>query len=417
MKKGLSATLAALLCTATCMFGLVGCGHKHTFSEKWSSDDTYHWHEATCEHSDERSEYGEHTMESVTLEDYRATVTMCSVCGYSENDVTSQLVNEETFSSQIDTEITTNFRYTYKTVARETGAVLEEHVEQYDGNCYVSQTGVYHIGYNVYMKSPYIEGLYEEDRPATITAEQRVKSVFSSMLTKFEHIVSEELDFSYFHWSDQHYLGAETAYFVDLNKVKSNSVFRSSDWFALRFENGVLKEIESGSVSSNNYLHISTMEVGAAQIELPWDGDAPTIDVNGSSGLYYKMIEGDEYIVYNFYKDDVESGVDYVIVADTCNGKPVTAIRSGLFSNGGIYLGGIVIPTSITRFESEAFKFTTFRSIYYMGTEEQWNAISGLSLSGVESVYGLTVYYYSENAPTAEGNYWHYAEGVPTVWE
>ena len=26
--------------------------HQHTFSEEWSSDETYHWHEATCEHTD-----------------------------------------------------------------------------------------------------------------------------------------------------------------------------------------------------------------------------------------------------------------------------------------------------------------------------------------------------------------------------
>ena len=28
----------------------------------------------------------------------------------------------------------------------------------------------------------------------------------------------------------------------------------------------------------------------------------------------------------------------------------------------------------------------------------------------------LTVYYLSENAPETEGNFWHYVDGVPTVW-
>ena len=35
---------------------LAGCNpeiHVHTFDRNWSSDETNHWHKATCEHSDE----------------------------------------------------------------------------------------------------------------------------------------------------------------------------------------------------------------------------------------------------------------------------------------------------------------------------------------------------------------------------
>ena len=76
-----------------------------------------------------------------------------------------------------------------------------------------------------------------------------------------------------------------------------------------------------------------------------------------------------------------------------------------------------MIPTTVTKFGSGAFNHTYIKNIYYMGTEDQWNAISGLNLSGMNTVYNLTVYYYSETAPTATGDYWHYVEGVPTVWE
>ncbi len=51
---------------------LAGCGgnnnpddpddHQHTFSEKWTTDDTYHWHKATCGH-DVVSDKGEHVDE------------------------------------------------------------------------------------------------------------------------------------------------------------------------------------------------------------------------------------------------------------------------------------------------------------------------------------------------------------------
>ncbi len=34
--------------------------HEHAFSESWSSNETHHWHEATCEHTTEKKNYGEH---------------------------------------------------------------------------------------------------------------------------------------------------------------------------------------------------------------------------------------------------------------------------------------------------------------------------------------------------------------------
>ena len=48
---------------------LTSCGpqeeaHTHTFAEEWTSDDTHHWHAATCEHSGERDSYAEHTWDS-----------------------------------------------------------------------------------------------------------------------------------------------------------------------------------------------------------------------------------------------------------------------------------------------------------------------------------------------------------------
>ncbi len=85
--------IAALL-AVTLVFVLFSCDdapHVHTFSEDWSSDETYHWHKATCEHTEEVSGKAEHTFEEVTV---ASTCTkegkkskVCSVCGY-EKDVT-----------------------------------------------------------------------------------------------------------------------------------------------------------------------------------------------------------------------------------------------------------------------------------------------------------------------------------------
>ncbi len=63
-----------LLC-AIAMLGacLAGCGHEHTYSDKWSSDASNHWHAATCEHKDEVKDKAGHTFG----EDGK-----CTVCGY-----------------------------------------------------------------------------------------------------------------------------------------------------------------------------------------------------------------------------------------------------------------------------------------------------------------------------------------------
>lgn len=54
--------------------------HEHTFSNDWSNDTQYHWHAATCEHSDEVSQKGAH-------EDLNNDGA-CDVCGFSSHEHT-----------------------------------------------------------------------------------------------------------------------------------------------------------------------------------------------------------------------------------------------------------------------------------------------------------------------------------------
>ena len=76
MKKVLS--LIALMLALTVGLSLAACGdkpqtddHTHTFETAWTTDATYHWHKATCEHTGEVSEKAEHTFVN----------GVCSVCG------------------------------------------------------------------------------------------------------------------------------------------------------------------------------------------------------------------------------------------------------------------------------------------------------------------------------------------------
>jgi len=52
--------------------------------------------------------------------------------------------------------------------------------------------------------------------------------------------------------------------------------------------------------------------------------------------------------------------------------------------------------------------------VFYAGSAADWS-----SITVGEDNYQLTSatrYFYSEEEPTESGNYWHYVDGVPTVW-
>ncbi len=101
MKKILL-TILSVICAVSMSIGIVGCGssdngnkddngdktqHTHTYSTTYSSDDTYHWLAATCEHTDLVDKKGEHTYDEPVLnDDGTMYVYTCTVCGRTENE-------------------------------------------------------------------------------------------------------------------------------------------------------------------------------------------------------------------------------------------------------------------------------------------------------------------------------------------
>ena len=76
----------------------------------------------------------------------------------------------------------------------------------------------------------------------------------------------------------------------------------------------------------------------------------------------------------------------------------------------------VVIPASVTLIKDAAFDDTrAMTAVYFGGTQAQWDAIT------FENKYDFYLrdakkYFYSDSAPSGEGDFWHYVDGVPTPW-
>lgn len=101
MKKQLLTSLMAL----TMMVSMTSCGHEHTYDSVWTNDETYHWHAATCNHSDEVSDKAEHSWDdgvvqkSPTEQDFGEKLLTCSVCQATKVVQIDKLEHVHTFAT------------------------------------------------------------------------------------------------------------------------------------------------------------------------------------------------------------------------------------------------------------------------------------------------------------------------------
>ena len=94
-------------------------------------------------------------------------------------------------------------------------------------------------------------------------------------------------------------------------------------------------------------------------------------------------------------------------------GDSVTNIGEGAFEDCE-NLTNVVLPVSVTSIGGYVFNGSRLTDVYYKGTEEEWKKISIDPNNSY--LTDAKRYYYSETKPTVDGNWWHYVDGVVTVW-
>ena len=78
--------------------------HVHIFAEEWTSDETYHWHSATCGHdvtdSKAAHSFGDWTVTKAATEEAEGSKERsCSVCGYTATEVIEKLAHTHKFAT------------------------------------------------------------------------------------------------------------------------------------------------------------------------------------------------------------------------------------------------------------------------------------------------------------------------------
>lgn len=139
---------------------------------------------------------------------------------------------------------------------------------------------------------------------------------------------------------------------------------------------------------------------------------------NSVTSIGYQAFSNCDSLTIVTIPNSVTSIGDYAFC--NCNNLTSVTIGNSVTSIGDYAfrecnnLTEIVIPNSVTSIGSAAF-CGNLTSVYYMGNTEQWSEIAISSFN--YNLTNATRYYYNETEPTEEGNYWHYVDGVVTIWE
>ena len=81
-------------------------------------------------------------------------------------------------------------------------------------------------------------------------------------------------------------------------------------------------------------------------------------------------------------------------------------------------LTDIYLSSTLEKLDSQSFSgCKSLSRIFYEGTDAMFTKLLDLEAYHLSYYFSnASVYYYSEQAPTDRGNFWHYADGIPTIW-
>ncbi len=184
---------------------------------------------------------------------------------------------------------------------------------------------------------------------------------------------------------------------------------------SITYKNTIYSVTSIGNYAFSGCSSLTSVVIGDSVTIIGYDafsGCSSLANISVSeNNVNYTSIDG------NLYSKDGTTLLQYAI------GKAATefVIPDGVMSIGEYAfrncssLTSVVIGDSVTSIGVSAFVWcSSLTEVYYHGAESEWNKIS-ISWDN-DNLTSATRYYYGEEEPTEEGNYWHYVNSVITVW-
>ena len=155
------------------------------------------------------------------------------------------------------------------------------------------------------------------------------------------------------------------------------------------------------------------------EIDFYYDGDWFTfnkLERANADGMPYNHSGGNIYFL-DENGSILHNGKRYSLQKDIILPEGINNLICGIF-RGFNRVESLYIPASVTEFNGGwQFFNSSFKKIYYGGTQEAWNSINKNEEDSNKALKDMTIYFYSEDTPSTDGNYWHYVDGVITIWE
>ena len=464
MKKRKIAVLIGLFACALLALGLAACQpeHQHTFSEEWAFDATHHWHEATCEHSEETEGKAEHTWDGGTVTT-AATCTeagektyTCTVCSATKTEAIAA-----TGHSYAE-EWTIIPTHHWRVANCEHGDMITDYgTHTYvNGDCILCGYTYVSLGLQYTLSD---DGTYytltgtgtNTDTDVVVPAEHEglpVKAIGDNALEGNTAITSIILQ-------------------DGIERIGEGAFKNCTALISIHIPDSVQ------SMAGYTFRGCSALE----SIELPAMTDIDTLRMFESCTSLKSVVLGEGVESLGYYMFSACRSLERVelpsslrrirmLAFQTCGALTEITLPEGLVEIGDSAFRGcqglkeVVIPDSVTLLDDESFLFCTtmtkvvvgegvesigreafmqcikleeiiigssvksiateafylcreLKTVYYMGTQEEWNTIGVDNTNNYNSsLLNATRYYYSETQPSTECYSWYYAEdGITPV--
>ena len=215
-----------------------------------------------------------------------------------------------------------------------------------------------------------------------------------------------------------------------LTTVDRYAFFSSSSLQSIALPDGVTTIGEAAFNGCNNITSISIPD-SITTIEnraLDFNSSAFTVYNNAkylgnSTNPYLVLVRAIDTSIttYNIHTDAkliyAFAFTDCTLLTSVTIPDSVTIIGNSVFYKCDA-LESLIIGSGVTSIGDGIIYYESYdaklKSVYYGGSAEEWNTIAIGKYNG--NLTDATRYYYSATAPLEDGSFWHYYEGVPTVW-